>query len=171
MEKLPNTKESIFNQLWEESLDQFDATDEIDDWHEKLDPEHRFAAVLGSLNNQVCNGGFYHWHTVGYGVYVYEAVGYLRDVGTDSSNRMCDILKRYTKAIIPKVVMEFGWGAHDESPESYEDHYGREEYRESVEDAMFTALEGCDEDFNKINENLLEDIEAFLQAKKVKENV
>jgi hypothetical protein len=120
----------------------------------ELDADHRVAFVIGKLNSQVCNGGFFQWHDNGYSDLLDDTVWALQKVDTETSRKVVGFLGQVHSCIEAQRRME-----EERSP--WEDVDEDELY-----DEVFGALGPLDDAYYKVNDQLEADVEAYLRARR-----
>ena len=141
------------------------------------------AVVLGNLNYQVENGGFYQWADNGYVLNLIETCNALIRINTENAKKVLKMLN----AIYPHVNFEarsrgcFGeywkvqdydeevececWDAdEDEYDEDCPDCNGSGYYYETVSESRAPEfLDSFDDEYYSINEQLMDEIELYFK--------
>ena len=114
----------------------------------ELTPTQRMAFVLGTMNYQVENGGFYQWHSNGYSANISDTRWALGKIDTPAAKTVLSILEDAENAI------NDGEAEHDE----YGDLLNDDISYEFLDDLK------VDDRYYSINKQLVDDIEAYFIA-------
>lgn len=122
-----------------------------------LDYKEKVAVLTGNLNYQVGNGGFVQWHNNGY---------------SSEADQLIIILEKYKNGH-PAIVkaLQLVQEAMDtiKNVESAHQQYGRrydwdDEEEEDTHETLYVRLSPLDDDFYKIDDQFLEEIQEVLKG-------
>lgn len=119
-----------------------------------LSIDEEVAVLIGVLDSQVCNGGFRQWVDNGYAIYVTEVVNALYTVGTPTAKKVVNMLLKIQPFLDMDLEYEGPFGEYwiyDGDDE--EDNIGAE------------IADNLDDDYYKINDQLIKDTEEYLNSK------
>jgi hypothetical protein len=171
--------ENKHQQLMDEAYDKWQAGlyTSYDHMVESVSDLHKMAIVLGNLNCQVENGGFYQWVDNGYGQMAHEAVEYLNKIGTENAKKVA----KWIEDLIPHIdfdqeglgcftqhwvietetyceTVQGDWNEEEEEYEEYEEEY-EEEYC-----GGWSIAKGLDSQYYELNKELMKEILNYLQT-------
>lgn len=129
-------------------------------WLNSIDELHKEAVLLGNLNYQVCNGGFYQWVSNGYGLEVNEVMSLLNTIYNEHGIDLCRQVYDMVNEIEPFIDT-------DKECEGCSGYYlvGDYDDNDDTEEEFGNICDIMDDKFYEINERFEEVIEAYFQSK------
>ncbi len=126
---------------------------EHNDWYyedfiSSLDPIARKCVLLGNFNYQVENGGFSQWVDNGYGLYYKEVQKILKEIGTNESILVSNMIDSFSKYINTR-----------KKASGYDNYW-------TIDDVGMDICSELDDKYYEVNKKLLDDIAMFLYGKK-----
>lgn len=138
----------MHQELMDVAYEKFDENMSHEDWQKTLTPIEKKAVVLGNLNYQVQNGGFFQWVDNGYVTDIKFLISVLKEMDTEVSKNVIKLLEDIKPFVIPNAVNRGCFG-----------NYLNLDYEDIRENIDFHYL---DDEYYKFNEKFEEECEEYL---------
>jgi hypothetical protein len=139
----------MHQELMDVAYEKFDEKFSYEQWYKVLTEIEKKAVVLGNLNYQVENGGFYQWVDNGYVADIHFLIEVLEEMYTDNSKKIIELLNDIKPYVIPNVKNTGCFGKYLD--------LDSEEYLGDVID-----LDTMDKLYYEINTEFMEECESYL---------